>query len=221
MTDVSFDMVDFAISAFGAVFAIVNPIGNIPFFVMLTEGYSIELKKRVITKVVLVAALTLVVFALVGNYLFMFFHTSIPAFRIAGGILLFAIAFSMMWGQRPGTKLTDRERTEALEQEAVGIVPLGIPMYAGPGAITTVIVFMAEASSPAFDLTKAIIVVVAILVTMGISYILLLYADKISARMGRMGALAFSRVMGLILASIAIQIVMMGIFGAVDLYYAA
>lgn len=218
--DVSFDMFDFAISTFGAVFAIVNPIGNIPFFVMLTEGYSDEMKKKVIKKVVFVASLTLIVFALAGNYLFMFFHTSIPAFRIAGGLLLFAIAFSMMWGQRPGTKLTDRERSEALEKEAVGVVPLGIPMYAGPGAITTVVVFMADASSPTVDLMKVIIVILAVLVTMLTSYVLLIYGDRISARMGRMGALAFSRVMGLILASIAVQIIIMGVFGVADLYFA-
>ncbi len=213
-------MLDFAVSTFGAMFAIVNPIGNIPFFVMLTEGYSEEMKRAVIKKVVLVATLTLIIFALAGNYLFAFFHTSIPAFRIAGGLLLFAIAFSMMWGRRPGTKLTERERSEALEKESVGVVPLGIPMYAGPGAITTVVVFMADASSPSLDLVKALTVILAVLLTMFISYLLLLYGDKISARMGRMGALAFSRVMGLILASIAVQIIVLGVFGVADLYYA-
>ncbi len=213
------NMLDFALSTFGAVFAVVNPIGNIPFFVIMTEGYSREEKRKVIGKVVLVAAITLIVFALLGNYIFAFFHTSIPAFRIAGGILLFAIAFSMMWGRRPGTKLTETERTEALEKEAIGVVPLGIPMYAGPGAITTVVVFMAEASSPKIDLAKVAIVLLAILVTMVATYVLLCYGDRISGKMGRMGALAFSRIMGLILAAIAIQIIMMGVFGAVDLYY--
>lgn len=213
-------MFDFAISTFGALFAIVNPIGNIPFFVMLTEGYTHEMKMKVIRKVVLVATLTLIVFALAGNYLFAFFHTSVPAFRIAGGLLLFSIAFSMMWGRRPGTKLTERERSEALEKEAVGVVPLGIPMYAGPGAITTVVVFIADASSPDLDLVKVAVVLLSVVLTMLIAYFLLVYGDKISARMGRMGALAFSRVMGLILASIAIQIVITGFFGVADLYYA-
>ncbi len=213
-------MFDFAVSAFGAVFAIVNPIGNIPFFVMLTEGYTHEMKMKVIRRVVLVATLTLIVFALAGNYLFAFFHTSIPAFRIAGGLLLFSIAFSMMWGRRPGTKLTNGERSEALEKEVVGVVPLGIPMYAGPGAITTVIVFMAEASSPNLDLMKVLVVLLAVVMTMIIAYFLLKYGEKITERMGRMGAMAFSRVMGLILASIAIQIVIMGFFGVIDLYYA-
>src|SRR5207244_734887 len=82
---------------------------------------------------------------------FLLFGTSIPAFRIAGGILLFSIAFSMMQGERSRTQLTAQDRQEALEREAIGIVPLGIPMLAGPGAITTVIVLMAEATSPALD----------------------------------------------------------------------
>ncbi len=210
---------DFALSAFAAIFAIVNPVGNLTFFVALTEGYTQELKRKVINKVILVASVTLLVFALLGNYIFMVFHTSIPAFRIAGGILLFSIAFVMVWGGRPGTKLTDRDRSEALEKETVGAVPLGVPMFAGPGSITTVMVFMAEVSSPSLDLVKAAVILAAIMATMAASYILLLYSDRITRRMGRIGALAFSRIMGLILAAIAVQIILVGIFGAIDLFY--
>ncbi|MCJ2556251.1 MAG: MarC family protein [Candidatus Thermoplasmatota archaeon] len=211
-------MVDFALSAFAAIFAIVNPVGNLTFFVALTEGYTPELRRKVINKVILVASVTLLVFALLGNYIFMIFHTSIPAFRIAGGILLFSIAFVMLWGGRPGTKLTDRDRSEAMEQEVVGAVPLGVPMFAGPGSITTVMVFMAEASSPTLDLVKAVVIVAAILGTMAASYFLLLYSDRITKRMGRIGALAFSRIMGLILAAIAMQIILVGVFGAIELF---
>ncbi|MCK4454897.1 MAG: NAAT family transporter [Thermoplasmata archaeon] len=210
---------DFALSAFAAIFAIVNPVGNLTFFVALTEGYTQELKRKVINKVILVASVTLLVFALLGNYIFMVFHTSIPAFRIAGGILLFSIAFVMVWGGRPGTKLTDRDRSEALEKETVGAVPLGVPMFAGPGSITTVMVFMAEVSSPSLDLVKAAVILAAIMATMAASYILLLHSDRITRRMGRIGALAFSRIMGLILAAIAMQIILVGIFGAIEMFY--
>ncbi|MEE8183367.1 MAG: NAAT family transporter [Thermoplasmata archaeon] len=212
-------IMDFALSAFAAIFAIVNPVGNLTFFVALTEGYTPELKRKVINKVILVASVTLLVFAVLGNYIFMVFHTSIPAFRIAGGILLFSIAFVMVWGGRPGTKLTDRDRSEALEKEAVGAVPLGVPMFAGPGSITTVMVFMAEASSPTLDIVKAVVIVAAIMATMAISYVLLLYSGRITRRMGRIGALAFSRIMGLILAAIAMQIILVGIFGAIEMFY--
>jgi multiple antibiotic resistance protein len=212
-------MIDFALSAFAAIFAIVNPVGNLTFFVALTEGYTLEDKKRVIKKAILVASATLLIFALAGNYIFAIFHTSIPAFRIAGGLLLFSIAFVMVWGGRPGTKLTDRDRSEALEKEEVGAVPLGIPMFAGPGSITTVMVYMAEASSPGLDVVKMGIILLAIIATMAVSYLLLRYSGRITRRMGRTGAAAFSRVMGLILAAIAVQIIVIGIFGVIDLYY--
>lgn len=210
---------DFALSAFAAIFAIVNPVGNLTFFVALTEGYSKEEKIKVIKKVIMVASITLLVFALAGNTIFSIFHTSIPAFRIAGGLLLFSIGFVMVQGGRPGTKLTEKDRSEALEKEMVGAVPLGVPMFAGPGSITTVMVFMAEASSPDVDLVKIGIILLAIMATMAVSYVLLRYSGRITKRMGRTGAAAFSRIMGLILAAIAVQIIIMGIFGVIDLYY--
>ncbi len=212
-------MMDFGLSVFAAIFAIVNPVGNLTFFVALTEGYTKELKRSVVNKVILVASATLLIFALAGNYIFMIFHTSIPAFRIAGGLLLFSIGFVMVWGGRPGTKLTERDRSEALEKEVVGAVPLGIPMFAGPGSITTVMVYMADASSPSLDLFKIAMILLAIIATMAASYVLLVHSEKIVRRMGRIGALAFSRIMGLILAAIAIQIIIVGVFGVVDLYY--
>lgn len=212
-------MIDFALSAFAAIFAIVNPVGNLTFFVALTEGYSLEDKIKVIKKVIMVASITLLVFALAGNTIFTLFHTSIPAFRIAGGLLLFSIAFVMVQGGRPGAKLTEKDKTEALEKEMVGAVPLGVPMFAGPGSITTVMVFMADASSPDVDLVKIGIILLAIMATMVVSYFLLRYSGRITRRMGRTGAAAFSRIMGLILAAIAVQIVIMGIFGVIDLYY--
>lgn len=213
-------MIDFALSVFAAIFAIVNPVGNLTFFVTLTDGYSADLRKRVANKVIIVASATLLIFALLGNYIFAVFHTSIPAFRIAGGLLLFSIAFVMVWGGRPGTKLTERDRSEALEKEVVGAVPLGIPMFAGPGAITTVMVYMADASSPDLNFAKMAIILLAIIATMIISYALLIHSEKITRRMGRIGALAFSRIMGLILAAIAVQIIVVGVFGVADLYYA-
>ncbi len=212
-------MIDFALSAFAAIFAIVNPVGNLTFFVALTEGYSKEDKIKVIKKVIMVASITLLVFALAGNTIFTMFHTSIPAFRIAGGLLLFSIGFVMVQGGRPGTTLTEKDRSEALEKEMVGAVPLGVPMFAGPGSITTVMVFMAEASSPDVDLVKIGIILLAVMATMAASYVLLMYSGRITKRMGRTGAAAFSRIMGLILAAIAVQIIIMGIFGVIDLYY--
>ena len=212
------ELLTFAIGTFVAIFAIVNPIGATTFFVALTKGYTKKLRRRVVDKAVLAATLTLVLFAFLGNYIFAFFGTSIPAFRIAGGILLFAVAFSMIQGERPKSQLTAQDQKDALEKEAVGIVPLGIPMLAGPGAITTVMVLMAEASAPV-DPVKVAIIVVDVLVTMAITFAMLSRADWIFKRIGRMGAYAFARVMGIILAAVAVQFVILGIRGALDLYF--
>ncbi|TLZ65289.1 MAG: NAAT family transporter [Methanobacteriota archaeon] len=212
------ELLTFAIGTFVAIFAIVNPIGATTFFVALTKGYTKKLRRRVVDKAVLAATLTLVLFAFLGNYIFAFFGTSIPAFRIAGGILLFGVAFSMIQGERPKSQLTPQDQKDALEKEAVGIVPLGIPMLAGPGAITTVMVLMAEASAPV-DPVKVAIIVVDVLVTMAITFAMLSRADWIFKRIGRMGAYAFARVMGIILAAVAVQFVILGIRGALDLYF--
>jgi len=216
-----FQYATFGLSTFLAIFTIVNPVGNIPFFVTLTQEYSPDLKLRVTRRVVTVAALTLFVFALAGNYIFLVYHTSIHAFRIAGGILLFSIAFTMMHGGRIRAKLTEPEREEALSKEEVGIIPLGIPMFAGPGAITTAMVLMAEASVPTPNLVKVGIVFLAILATMAISYLLLARADWFAKRFGKTGMMAFSRIMGLILGAVAVQFVIVGIRGAWTDYFLA
>jgi multiple antibiotic resistance protein len=213
------DLTSFAVTTFVAIFAIVNPIGAMTFFVVLTRAYPKEVKKRVIERAILAATLALLIFALVGNYIFLIFGTSIPAFRIAGGILLFSIAFAMMQGERSRTQLTPQDRQEALEREAIGIVPLGIPMLAGPGAITTVIALMADATSPGLDTLRVVVILGSILGTMLASWIMLTYADVIFRRIGRMGAYAISRIMGLILAAIAVQFVILGIQGAIALYF--
>ena len=202
---------NFAVTVIVAVFAIVNPVGNVSFFVALTHGYSRAERNAVIKKVVTVAFLILLTFALLGNVIFEIFSITIPAFRIAGGLLLLVIAFSMLQGKHPKTKVTDRDKEEALSREAVGIVPLGIPMFAGPGAITTVMIYMSEATNGSIDLELIALVIAAICITMSLSYVILYYGERIFQRIGRMGTLAFSRIMGLILAAMAVQFMMDGI----------
>ncbi|MDO9537869.1 MAG: MarC family protein [Thermoplasmata archaeon] len=203
----------FALTVMVAIFAIVNPVGNISFFVALTEGYTKAERVAVIRKTTLVAGGVLAVFALIGNYIFQMFSITIPAFRIAGGILLLTIAFSMLQGSHPTTKVTDRDKEEALQREAVGIVPLGIPMFAGPGSITTVMIYMSDARAESIDWALIMVVFAAILITMITSYILLFYGEKLFERIGRMGTLAFSRIMGIILVAMAMQFILDGIVG--------
>jgi multiple antibiotic resistance protein len=201
----------FAVAVIVALFPIVNPIGNVSFFVTLTEGYTRREKRAVIKKVVVVATVVLSMFALIGNIFFEMFSITIPAFRIAGGLLLLTIAFAMLQGRHPKTKVTDKDKEEALAREAVGIVPLGIPMFAGPGAITTVMIYMSEATKEGLDLFLIALVFLAIGISMTLAYVMLSYSERIFRRIGRMGALAFSRIMGLVLAAMAVQFLMDGI----------
>ncbi len=200
----------FVLTSFTAIFAIVNPVGATSFFVVLTQDYPPELKTRVIHKAILAATLTLVLFAFGGYAIFSVFGTTLPAFEVAGGILLFRVGLSMMQGERPRTQLTPQDREEALQKEVVGVVPLGIPMFAGPGAITTVIVLMTGAYAP-FDPLQIVAVLGGVAVTMTVGWILLRNADRIFHRIGRMGIYAFTRIMGIMVAAVAVQFVFNGI----------
>ncbi len=208
---------EFAIATSAAIFAIVNPIGNIPLFNAVTEGYTPELKRKIIIKTCLVTFGVLTGFGIFGQYVFLVYGITIPAFKIAGGILLFSVAFSMMQGQRSRAKMSEEENLDAMSKEDIGVVPLGIPLFAGPGAITTVMIYISYATraNDLFDLTS---VFVSIIATTLISYVLLTYSQRIFERMGRGGALAFSRIMGLLLAAVAVSFVMSGIFEAVDAF---
>lgn len=209
---------EFAVSAFATVFAIVNPIGNIPFFYAVTDGYTREDKKRVAAKTCIVTAAVLFTFALFGQWIFSIYGITIPSFRIAGGILLFSIAFSMLQGQKSKTKLTDEERDEAMQKDSVGIVPLGIPMFAGPGAITTVMILVSDASTASDSLLRLAIIAGTVILTVVISYETLVHSERIFELMGKSGAMAFSRIMGLLLAAVAINFVLRGITQAIPLY---
>lgn len=149
---------------------------------------------------------------MVGQYVFTLFSITIPAFQIAGGLLIFKIGFDMIQGERPKAKRTDDEKQEALEREAIGIVPLGIPMFAGPGAISTVMLYVAQSQPTLLETVLQLVIVFAsVLVTVGIAYVFLRNANRIFDRIGRMGTLAISRIMGLILTAMAIQFLIGGI----------
>lgn len=196
----------YPITVFTAIFAIVDPMGNIPIFYTITQRFTKEERIQIAKRSVIAAIITLVVFGLIGQYIFTLFSITIPAFRIAGGLLLFRVAFNMLYGVTPGTKSTEKEKEETLEKDMIGIVPLGIPLLACPGAISTVMLYNSQG-----NLESSIIVFLSIFATLMITYILLRNVDRIFNRLGRVGSLAISRIMGLILAAIAIQFIINGV----------
>lgn len=194
-----------------AIFAVVDPIGVVPFFAILTEGMDASTKRTIITKSCLVATIILGFFAVFGQIVFAIFGFSIPAFEIAGGIMLFAVAFEMMQGQRPNTKLTEPEREETLARDDVSVIPLGIPLIAGPGAITTVMIYMTRTTGDPFD---KLFVFAGIAIAILTTFFVMHFADRIFQRIGRTGTRAVGRIMGLLLAAVAIQFIITGIVGA-------
>src|SRR5206468_3592775 len=185
-------MVDlaFGATAMASIFAIVDPLGVVPFFSVLTEDMDKAQKQNIISKACLTATITLGVFAVFGQWIFAGFGFTIPAFRIAGGIVLFGVAFEMLRGERSRTRLTHQEREETLERDEVAVVPLGIPLLAGPGAITTVMILMSSSATAPED---KLFVFAGILVSVLATYILLHNADRIFRRLGRAGTCRWPR----------------------------
>ncbi|MCD6461984.1 MAG: MarC family protein [Thermoplasmata archaeon] len=239
------EITSFLLTAWFALFATVDPLGNVPFYVTLTENLPRSARMKIIKTTVITAGLTLTGFALFGNLIFCLFGITIPAFRIAGGLLLLRIAFSMLQGEKPRTKQTHKEKVEVLqrflmsggvedteadmeedtgegsdpESESVGVVPLGIPLFAGPGGITMIILLSAEAKNSEMGLWGLVWVLAAILGIMVFSYVTLYYADPVFQKLGRTGTLVLSRIFGLILAAIAIQLIITGVTDVATIWY--
>ena len=198
----------FYVTVLTTVFAILNPIGAIPTLIALTEGYTLKERLHVVDRSVLVASGMILGFMLVGIYVFVVLGIDISDFKVAGGILLFKVAFDMLQGKTSNTKLTGAEQEESMEKESIGIVPIGTPLLAGPGSITTAIIFFNSKTTIGVD---KIMVVLAIITVMVMSYIILRFSLPLFTRLGKTGSLIISRIMGLLLASIAIEFITTGL----------
>lgn len=202
-------ILEFAIGAFATIFAIVNPVANVPIFEAITEGYSPDLKRKVIYKICLVTLGTLFVFGIFGQWIFSIYGITIPTFKVAGGLLLFSVAYDMLHGKTSQTKLTKIDEEQASTDEVVGIVPLGIPLFAGPGSITIVMILVSESIGDG-NMVNLATIFLAITLTVIISYLLLTNSHGVFAFMGRSGAMAFTRIMGILLSAVAVNFVFSG-----------
>lgn len=200
----------FMLTVVAAIFALVNPLGAVPTMVGLTEGFSSEERRQVIRKAIMVAGGILLGFMFLGEYIFSVLGIDISDFKIAGGILLFKVAFDMIQGKLSNTKLTPLEKQDYVEREAVGIVPIGVPLLAGPGSITTAIIYFNTRSNGILDKFS---VIMAIIIVMLLAYLILRFSIRILDRIGKTGSLIISRIMGLLLAAIGIEFIVSGIAG--------
>ncbi|HEX7980006.1 MAG TPA: NAAT family transporter [Gemmatimonadaceae bacterium] len=205
--------VQFALLTLTSILFIVNPISVIPTYLVITQKDTAERRARTARRACISAAAILIAFAVAGRQIFSVFGITIDAFRVAGGLILWVVAMDMLHGERR-TQEGQQEITEGATKEDVALAPLAMPMLAGPGAISTIMVLSSQASG----MSEKIAVFVAILVTMAIAWIVLRVGDKVVLRMGETGIRVMTRIMGLLLAAIAMQFV---ISGASDAWHSA
>ncbi len=203
-------MVDFAVTAFVSILFLVDPPGTVPAFLALTASYTPARRRRTAFVAALAATFTLMGFALVGNALFRALNLTIPAFQIAGGIILFLVALDMIRSETGTAEHQPSEEEASATTGEVAITPLAVPLLAGPAALSTVAVLMARADG----IVQMASVFAAIAVTGLLCFLTFRLADPIQRRLGTTGIHVLGRILGLVLAGIAVQFVLDGLAAA-------
>lgn len=204
----------YSLLAFGSLFAVLNPFATVPPFLAMTESNTTAERRAMARRACQIAAAVLLVFALSGMTVLNFFGVSVPAFRIAGGLVLSRVAFELLQGGR-SLKVTKEERDEGIEKDDISITPLGVPILCGPATITAGILLASQATG---WLQTGALVAVIVLVYAGIFVALRLSADHLD-RLGETPIKITSRLMGLVLVAVSVQFVVdglraLGLFGA-------
>ncbi len=196
----------FALLCFTSLLAILNPLSAVPLYLALTEGHTPAARRHTVHQAIPSAFVVLLVFAFVGGTIFQLFGITIDAFRIAGGILFFGIGLDMLQAKRSRVKTTEEEEREASTRPVVGVTPLGIPMLSGPGAITTVMVLMTQATT----FSRVIVVFGAIVAVLLVAWIVLASAPTLIGHFGQTGLNVMTRIMGLLVTVIGVQFIIDG-----------
>lgn len=199
--------VRFSLLALSSIFFLVDPFAAIPSFIAITSGVAPERRRRMARKAALTAGIVLVAFALAGQLLFSLFGIKLPAFELAGGLILLLIGIDMLEAKRSPTQESPDETEEAAAREDAGVVPLGIPMLAGPGAISSVMVLVGQAPNH----WQMLAILGSIAITAFASYLVLNAADRIRHLLGETGIRILVRIMGLLLVALAMQLFVNGL----------
>ena len=198
----------FALVALSAVFFVIDPMANVPIFLSITASDTPAQRRRIAGRAAFATWLTLSIFALAGGLIFDAFGISLGAFKIAGGIMLLLMSIDMMRAQPSPTRTTAEEQGEARARDDIAIFPLAIPMLAGPGAIATVMVLMSRA---AWQPARTIAVFAAVAVTSAIAWLLMRGAASAERLLPKTLLRALERVMGLLLAAVAVEFIAAGV----------
>lgn len=184
------------VKAFFAVFGVMDPLGNTPVFLSLTERLDEKTKRSLAIKAVIRAGIVLLVFVFLGNVILDFFHISLQSFRIAGGIILLLIGLQLLFGLRFSNE-------PEIMADDLSVVPLATPLIAGPGMITAVVIFSKEYGY--------LITIIGIVANLVLSWVLFRYANYIVKFLGKGGTLMFVKFMSLILVAIGVEFIRSGL----------
>ncbi|HVK63101.1 MAG TPA: MarC family protein [Polyangium sp.] len=199
------ELVTFFFVALSAVFFVVDPIGVVPIFLAITSNDPPDKIRQMARRACVTGYFILMTFAIFGGVIFKIFGISLGAFRVAGGLLLMLTALDMLRAKRAGTRTSPEETEESARKEDVALVPLAMPLLAGPGAIASVMVLMSQGNTR--SLVFAVPVLLAVTITFVAAYYILRAASLVQRVLGQSGVAILERVMGLILAAIAVQFV--------------
>jgi multiple antibiotic resistance protein len=202
-------IVRFSLLALSSIFFLVDPFAAIPSFLAITESADAARRKRMARKGAITCFIVLTTFAIAGQLIFRMFGITLPAFEIAGGLILLLIGLDMLEARRSPTQETHGDTEEATTKEDAGIVPLGIPMLAGPGAISSVMVLVGQV--PTLWHWEMAAILGSITITAVVAYFVLAAASRVRQVMGETGIRILVRIMGLLLVALAMQYFVNGI----------
>jgi multiple antibiotic resistance protein len=202
---------EFLISALVTLLIVVDPVGLVPAFLAVTDGLSATFRRQVALRACMVAGAILIGAALIGDWLLRQLGITLPAFRIAGGLLLFAVAFEMVFGLRVRRAAQDAEAAVEERLHYMAAFPLAIPLMAGPGAITATILLAGQAAYRPAWLAVLLGVVVVLMAACLMAF---LAAGRLGKLLGVSGSAVMSRLLGVILAALAVQYVVDGVRAA-------
>ena len=196
----------FLITTFATLFVVIDPPGLVPLFIALTQGMDTAHRRRLALRACVIAFAILLVFGIAGDAILSFVGISMPAFRIAGGILLFLTALDMLFERR-----TQRREGQKVEHDHdPSVFPLATPLIAGPGAIASVILLVGQ-SGDGWSGTAAVLVLVALMLV--VTFLFLLASPPLERMLGRTGTVVITRLLGMLLAALSVQFVIDGVRG--------
>lgn len=208
-------LISFMIHVVVSLFAVSNPIGNVPLFITLTEGYTEKERSQTAKKAIVVSFIILVAFLLAGRIIFKLFGIDIHALRIAGGIFIFGIAYNLLNAKESHVQNPHSdEKAESIEKADVSVTPLAIPIIAGPGTIATVMSLTPGSEAGLHILA----ILLGIVIVLAMTYYAFHYSSFIMRKMGKTEMNVVTRLMGLILAVVAVEMIGAGLKGMFPMF---